>query len=127
MRGYPVTVGYNWIPVTEHLLDYLVINCIWRNSHIGKFVKDTIKSVIFKSLTVFSFFSNRVKFVPIIHPPNYRERREGRHTFVIDLYVVEITVKAGVKGELYETSKHQVLLRTTKNYIWQVFHKCQDL
>jgi len=53
----------------------------------------------------------RVKFVPIIHPPNYRERREGRHTFVIDLYVVEITVKAGVKGELYETSKHQVFIR----------------
>lgn len=52
--------------------------------------------------------------MPIIHPPNYRERQEGRHTFVIDLYVVEITVKAGVKGELYETSKHQVRIQTNK-------------
>lgn len=52
--------------------------------------------------------------MPIIHPPNYRERREGRHTFVIGLYVVEITVKAGVKGELYETSKHQVRIQTNK-------------
>lgn len=56
--------------------------------------------------------------MPIIHPQTCRERREGRQTFVNDLYVVEITVKAGVKGELYETSKHQVLIKgiqTAKN------------
>lgn len=56
-----------------------------------------------------SFYS--VKFVPITQPQNYRERQEGRHTFVNQLYVVEIIVKAGVKGELYETNRHQVFIR----------------
>ena len=37
-----------------------------------------------------------------------RERREGRRTFLDDMYVIEISVKAGEKGELYETSKHEV-------------------
>ena len=37
-----------------------------------------------------------------------RERREGRRTFLDDTYVIEISVKAGEKGELYETSKHEV-------------------
>ena len=36
------------------------------------------------------------------------ERREGRRTFLDDTYVIEISVKAGEKGELYETSKHEV-------------------
>ena len=37
-----------------------------------------------------------------------RERREGRRTFLDDMYVIEISIKAGEKGELYETSKHEV-------------------
>ena len=37
-----------------------------------------------------------------------RERREGRQTFLEDTYVIEILIKAGEKGELYETSKHEV-------------------
>ena len=49
-----------------------------------------------------------MKFVPVIHQQTARERREGRYIYVPDVYVIEITVKAGVKGELYETRKHQV-------------------
>ena len=49
-----------------------------------------------------------MKFVPVIHQQTARERREGRNIYVPDVYVIEITVKSGVKGELYETRKHQV-------------------
>ena len=55
-----------------------------------------------------------MKFVPIVQPQNYRERQEGRHTYVNQFYVVEITVKAGVKGELYETNRHQVAIQIAK-------------
>ncbi|KAL9968280.1 hypothetical protein ACROYT_G026634 [Oculina patagonica] len=54
---------------------------------------------------------SRVKFVPITHPQTARERREGWHNFVLDTFVVEISVKAGTKGELYETTKHEVYIR----------------
>jgi len=52
--------------------------------------------------------------VPIAYAQSFRDRHEGRHQFVNDMFVVEITVKAGVKGELYETSKHQVAMQRAK-------------
>ena len=46
-----------------------------------------------------------------------RERREGRRTFLDDTYVIEISIKAGEKGELYETSKHEVSEIHMSHYI----------
>lgn len=52
-----------------------------------------------------------VKFIPVAYRQTDRERREGRRTFLDDTYVIEISVKAGEKGELYETCKHEVFVR----------------
>ena len=52
--------------------------------------------------------------MPIAYAQSFRDRQEGRDQFVNDMFVVEITVKAGVKGELYETSKHQVPMQRAK-------------
>ena len=54
------------------------------------------------------YLSSRVKFIPVIYRQTSRERREDRITYMNDVYVIEIAVKAGEKGELYETGKHEV-------------------
>jgi len=53
----------------------------------------------------------RVKFIPVIYKQTPFERREGRYTYVTDVFVIEIAVKAGEKEELYETGKHKVFIR----------------
>lgn len=53
----------------------------------------------------------RVTFIPITYKQSARERREGRITYMNDMFVIEIAVKAGEKGELYETGKHEVFIR----------------
>lgn len=53
----------------------------------------------------------RVMFVPVVYKQSALERREGRHTYMNEVFVIEISVKAGEKGELYETSKHKVYIR----------------
>ena len=49
-----------------------------------------------------------MKFVPVIYQSTLQERQKGWYTYVADVFVIEISVKAGVKGELYETRKNQV-------------------
>ena len=56
----------------------------------------------------FKTLSHRVKFIPVIYKQTPFERREGRYTYVTDVFVIEIAVKAGEKEELYETGKHKV-------------------
>ena len=69
------------------------------------------RSIVSVFLSVNIFFIPifvSVKFIPVAYRQTDRERREGRRTFLDDTYVIEISVKAGEKGELYETCKHEV-------------------
>lgn len=61
-----------------------------------------------RSVTTDFSLSYRVTFIPITYKQSARERREGRFTYMNDVFVIEIAVKAGEKGELYETGKHEV-------------------
>ena len=47
--------------------------------------------------------------MPVVYPQTFRQRREGGRDFVNDIYVIEIIIKAGRTGQLYECGKHEVL------------------
>ena len=59
-------------------------------------------------------------FVPVVYKQSALERREGRHAYMNEVFVIEISVKAGEKGELYETSKHEVRNTFLSQNIWPI-------
>ncbi|XP_068671492.1 schlafen-like protein 1 [Montipora foliosa] len=53
----------------------------------------------------------RVQFVPVIFKQTGTEKKQNQITYVRDVYVLELTVKAGEEDQIYETGRHEVYVR----------------
>ncbi|KAJ7391760.1 hypothetical protein OS493_016047 [Desmophyllum pertusum] len=89
-----------------------VIRGIRCSSSMQRRIMDTVQHEFSEFLPKVETSHYRVKFIPLVFPQTYREKSQGlSKTYVNDTYVIEISVKAGKTGEVYESSKHQVFIR----------------
>ena len=46
--------------------------------------------------------------MPVIFKQTGTEKKQNQITYVRDVYVLELTVKAGEEDQIYETGRHEV-------------------
>lgn len=93
------------------VLDNGAVRGVYCSPRMQTNIRNTVSQEFEKFIPYVDHSLYKIKFVPVIYQPTPRERREGRYIYVADVFVIEISVKAGVKGELYETRKNQVFIR----------------